>query len=193
MIAIFNEQKLPPFMQTSLMVFGSKPKKLSSILPRDKMKISLLNADFKVATGIEAEMFKEVATHTLSHVQLVAGNNRRIHHGINMARNAIYAASKPNHPGCGILDTDLIAAFDFMCLDWVYMVLEKKGLDSRVINRLKNLYMDNSTIVVVNNIMGKMVKNIRLSLRQGDMHACIYLTMALTLCLPFLRKDSRVS
>jgi hypothetical protein len=104
-------------MQTSLMVFGSKPKKLSSILPRDKRKISLLNSDFRVATGVEAELFKNVATHKLSHVQLVAGNERRIHHVINMVRNVIYAASKPGHPACGILDTDLIAAFDFMCLD----------------------------------------------------------------------------
>ena len=162
-------QPPPPSMQNSLMVFGSKPKKLSSILPRDKRKISLLNSDFKVGTGIEAEYLKEVATHTMSHLQLVAGNNRRIHHGINKARNAIYAASKPGHPGCGILHTDLIAAFDFMCLDWVYMVLEKKGLDSRVINRYKNLYSDNTTTVVVNNIQGKKVKNIRLSLRQGDL------------------------
>ena len=92
MIDIHKEKTPPPSMQNSLMVFGSKPKKLKSILPRDKRKISLLNADFKVATGLEADMFKEAATHTLSHLQLVAGKNRRIHHGINKARNAIYAA-----------------------------------------------------------------------------------------------------
>ena len=116
---VFKEQELPLSMRTSLMVFGSKLKKMKSILPRDKRKISLLNSDFKIASGLEAEMFKETATHTLSHLQLVAGNDRRIHHGINMARNAIHAASRPGYPGCGILDTDLIAAFDFLCLDWV--------------------------------------------------------------------------
>ena len=72
-----------------------------------------------------------------------------------MARNAIFAAGKPGHSGCGILDTDLIAAFDYLCLDWVYMVLEKKGLDKKVISRLKNLYIDNYTIIVVNNMQGK--------------------------------------
>ena len=106
-----------------------KAQKLSSILPRDKRKISLLNSDFKLGTGIEAEYFKEVATHTMSHLQLVAGNNTRIHHGINKARNAIYAASKPGHPGCGILDTDLIAAFDFMYLDWMYSTWYWRGRD----------------------------------------------------------------
>ena len=112
---------------------------------------------------------KKVATHTLSNLQLVAGNNRRIHHGINLARNAIHAAGINCRTGCGILDTDLIAAFDFMCLDWAFMVLEKKGLDMMAINRLKNLYKDNISVIVVNNIPGKAVKNIRMSLRQGDL------------------------
>ena len=77
-----------------------------------------------------------------------------IHHGINLARNAIYAASKPGHEGCGILDTDLIAAFDYLCLEWAYMVLERKGLHRNAINRLKNLYIDNISVIVVNNSEG---------------------------------------
>ena len=133
---IFKCKELPMSMRTSLMVFGSKPKKPGSLLPKDKRRISLLNSDFKVATGLETRKFKATASHTLSHLQLVAGDDRRIHHGINQARNAIYAAGKPGHTGCGILDTDLIAAFDWLCLEWVYMVLEKKGLDRRVIASL---------------------------------------------------------
>ena len=49
------------------------------------------------------------------------------------------------------------------------MVLVKKGLDMRIIARLENLYKENITIVVVNNIPGRAVKNIRMSLRQGDL------------------------
>ena len=166
---VFNGNELPLSMRTSLMVFGSKPKKPGSILAKDKRRISLLNSDFKTATGLEARKFKKSATHTLSHLQLVAGDDRRIHHGINLARNAIYAAGRPGHPGCGILDTDLIAAFDWMCLDWVYMVLEKKGLNKKVTERLRNLYRDSVSVVVVNNVHGKAVRNVRLSLRQGDL------------------------
>ena len=169
MTEIFECKPLPKSMSTSLMVFGAKPKKPGSILPKDKRRISLLNADFKLASGLEASHFRNVATHTLSPLQLVSGNDRRIHHGINLARNAIYAAGKPGHPGCGILDTDLIAAFDWLCLSWTYMVLEKKGLDKQVIDRLKNLYSNSVSIVVVNNVWGKTVKNIRGSLRQGDL------------------------
>ena len=49
------------------------------------------------------------------------------------------------------------------------MVLVKKGLDKVIIDRLKNLYRENISVVVVNNIPGKAVKNIRMSLRQGDL------------------------
>ena len=41
--------------------------------------------------------------------------------------------------------------------------MEKKGLDKKVISRLKNLYMDNYSIVVVNNIQGQAVKNVRIT------------------------------
>ena len=61
-------------------------------------------------------LFKKSATHTLSNLQLVTGDHRRIHHGINLAKNAIYADDKPGHPGCGILDTE--TDIDWMCLDW---------------------------------------------------------------------------
>ena len=133
MRSVFAGQKLTKSMNTSLMVFGAKPKKPNSILPGDKRKISLLNSDFKTATGLVARLLKKTATHSLSPLQLVAGSNRRIHHGSNMARNAILAIGKPGQAGCGILDTDLVAAFDFLCMDWVYKVLEKQGMDLEVI------------------------------------------------------------
>ena len=163
-----HKGKSPTLSQrTSLMVFGSKPKKPNSIIPSDKRRISLLNADFKTLTGIDANRLKKVATHTLSPCQLSAGDDRRIHHGVNKARDAIWAAGQRGE-GCGILDNDYKAAFDYMVLLWVFKVLAAKGLDMSVIERLKNIYNDNITIVVVNNIMGKSFKNLRLSIRQGD-------------------------
>ena len=96
-----------------------------------------------------------------------AGDDRRIHHGINLARDAIWAAGKRGQ-GCGILDTDLVAGFDFMTLSWCLQVLEKKGACQELILRLKNLYSRNLSVVVVNNIQGAAVENVRLTLRQGD-------------------------
>ena len=158
---------LSPSQRTSLMVFGTKPKKPNSILPQDKRRISLLNSDFKTAIGLEADKMKKMLTHTLSTLQLVAGKDRRIHHGINLARDAIWAAGRRGQ-GCGILDTDLIAGFDYMTLSWCLMVLEKKGACPEFIKRLKNLYSKNLSVVVVNSVHGAAVENIRLTLRQGD-------------------------
>ena len=60
------------------------------------------------------------ATRTLSPYQLVAGDDRRIHHGINLARDAIQATTKQIKTGCGIADTDYQAAFDFLVMSWVF-------------------------------------------------------------------------
>ena len=91
--AISEGKPLTKSQRTSLMVFGSKPKKPQSLKPEDKRRISLLNSDFKLATAIEADKFKDTFTHTLSPFQLVAGRDRRIHHGINKARDCIQAVS----------------------------------------------------------------------------------------------------
>ena len=166
--AVFSGSKPTLSQRTSKMVFGSKPKKASSKKPGDKRRISLLNCDFKTISGIESSRFKKTATRTLSPYQLVAGDDRPIHHGINLARDAIQAASKLTRTGCGIIDTDYQAAFDFLVMSWVFMVLKKKGVSELVIKRLKNLYEDNLSVIVVNNIEGKCIPNRRLSLRLGD-------------------------
>ena len=149
------------------MVFGSKPKKLNSLKPGDKRRISLLNSDFKIITGLDNTRLKSVATHTLNPNQLSVGDDRRIHHGICKARDAINVANSKNQ-GAGILDNDYMSAFDLMVLTWVFMVLEAKGLSKVVIKRLKNLYGNHLTVVVVNNIQGRCYINSRWSIRQGD-------------------------
>ena len=165
--AIHGGQPPTKSQRTSLMVFGNKPKKPNSIKPTDKRKISLLNSDFKATTGIDNNRFKKVATHTLSPCQLAAGDDRRIHHGINSARDAI-AAAGTGKEGVGILDNDFKAAFDFMVLLWILKVLKAKGLAEKVINHILNLYSNNITIVVVNNVLGESFLNLRGSVRQGD-------------------------
>ena len=107
------------------MVYGAKSNKPpNSTDPKHKRRISLLNSDFKIITGIDNSRFKKVATHTLNSNQLSAGDDRRIHHGINAARDAITAAGA-GREGVGILDNDFKAALD-------YMVLRAKGLDEKV-------------------------------------------------------------
>ena len=187
MQAIHVGNKPTVSQRTSLMVFGTKPKKPKSIKASDKRKISLLNSDFKISTGLEAKNFQKISTHTLSPNQLVAGEDRRMYHGVNLARDAIYAAGKAKS-GCGILDTDYMAAFDFLVMQWVFKVLLKKGLSELVISRLKNLYTDNITIVVVNNVQGKSFLNNRLSLRQGDVPSMNWFAYGIDPLIHYLEK-----
>ena len=148
------------------MVFGAKPKKPNSLKPRDKRRLNLLNCDFKLAEGLQARRFKKLSTACLSPVQYVVGKDKRIHHGISKARDAINASSQLKS-GCGIADLDFIAAFDWLVLSWVWKVLEKMGVDRSVICRVKRLYEESVTIVVVNNKLGRVFLDVRGSLRQG--------------------------
>ena len=148
------------------MVFGTKPKKPLSTKPEDKRRISLLNSDFKLVTAIEADKFKQTFTRTLSPFQLVAGWDRRIHHGINKARDCINAVSK-SKAGCAFIDLDFIAAFDYTIMDWIFKVMRAKGVCDEVIRRLTNIFSDCITIPIINNVPGSPLSNLRGSLRQG--------------------------
>ena len=164
--AIWAGEKLTPSQKTSIMVFGAKPKKPTSILPSDKRRISILNSDFKLLTAAEAFKYKPMLTHALSPLQVVAGDNRRIHHAINKARDAINAVSK-SKVGCALLDLDFEMAFCLQAFSWVVLVLRAKGACEEAINRLLHIYEDRITLPVVNNVIGSAVKNIRGSLSQG--------------------------
>ena len=187
-VNIFNGAMPTDCQRTSLMVFGNKPgKKAKSLKISDRRKLSLMNVDFKIATGIEASRIRQTMGHTISPHQLVTGGDRRISHGVALARDAIHAASSMK-TGCGILDTDLIAAFCNMTLPWCLLVMKKKGLDDRVIKRYLNLYSENYSIVVVNNIKGRCIKNIRMSVRQGDKFAMEIFSFGMDPVLTYLEK-----
>ena len=55
-----------------------------------------------------------------------------------------------------------------MTLTWCLKVLKKKGACPHFIARLQNLYCNNLSVIVVNNVQGAAVENVRLTLRQGD-------------------------
>ena len=185
--AKFKGEKLPVSMRTSMMVFGAKPKKPHSLKPGDKRRISLLNCDFKLIEGVEDNKFSKIITKCLSPLQYVAGSDRKIHHGIARARDAIQAAGK-SRTGCGIADTDFMAAFDWLVLSWVWKVLLKLGVDEAVVARLEELYKDSRTIVVVNNKMGRVFNDVRGSLRQGGCASMTWFSLGIDPLLRYLEK-----
>ena len=95
------------------------------------------------------------------------GDSKKIHHSIALARDIIFSSSH-NEKGCATVDLVFNSAFDLLCMEWVFTVLKTKRIDQRVIERLMRYYKDSITIPIVNNILGRMIKNTRLTLRQGD-------------------------
>ena len=161
---------------------GNKPgKKAKSLLISDRRKLSLINVDFKLMTGIEAARIRKTMCRTILHLQLVTGGDKRISHGVAMARDAIHAAGI-NRDRCGILDTDLIAAFCNMVSTWCFSVMSKKGLVPEVISRYRNLYDRNYSIVVVNGIQGRCIKTNECPSDRGTSSRWKSLHMAWILC-----------
>ena len=110
----FRRKGLTKSQSEALVVFGTKPKKGNSIKLKDKRRISLLNADYKINSGVASARLAKLADKGLSSAQYVSGSKRRIQHCINLARDAVYAANKNKQLGCGIQDNDFRAAFDLM-------------------------------------------------------------------------------
>ena len=185
--AVFGGEQPTKSQRTSLMLCCSKPGKAQSLKPKDKRRLSLLNSDFKVITGLEVGRHRKILNHTLSPEQLAAGDDRRISFGICQARDAIHAAGK-SKKGCGLADNDFEAAFDFLCLDWVKLVLEKKGMASDALERFMNIYREGITIPLINNTAGRSILNKRLSLRQGDRPSGIWFCYGIDPLLDYLLK-----
>ena len=116
--AIFSGCKPTPSMRTAMMNFCQKPKKVNSLKPSDKRRISVLNCNFNLCEGILARRFRKIGDILHSLHQNVASKEKTIHHGIAKARAAINASMNQNLR-CGIVDQDYIAAFDFLVLSLV--------------------------------------------------------------------------
>ena len=175
-----------PTQRKSVMVFGSKPKYPNSCNPEHKRRISLLNADFKILSGIAATRLQRVAAKILSPLQLVAGHNRRIHHGIARARDAITSVKVGQ--GGGLVDLDFKAGFDWLVMSWVFKVLKAKNCSKAVIDGLAKLYSDRSSLINVNGICGKEIPNIRGTLSQGDIPSMTFFAIGIDPLLKLIER-----
>ena len=73
-------------------------------------------------------------------------------------------------------------------MEWVFKVLEKKGLSPIVIERIKRYYEDSITVPIINSIPGRKIKNHRVTLRQGDCPSSLWFGFAIDPLLEYLSK-----
>ena len=76
-------------------------------------------------------------------------------------------------------------------MDWTYLVLLRKNCSKNVVDRLKRIYSENYSIVVVNNVMGKKIPNHRGALKQGDIPSMYYFLIGLDSVLNYLERRLR--
>ena len=163
-----REGKMCESMKHTYLIYSPKVGKESSTRVRDLRKLSLLQTDFKVLSGVLANRLKKTETHTLSKHQYSTGG-KRASHSACLARNAIENI-KPNSKGCAIIETDFVSAFDRMSVSWIWKVLLKKGCSERFTSVLRNLYEDTDSYVscIINNEQQPRMVNRRKNIRQGD-------------------------
>lgn len=149
-----------------LIVFGNKPNKKNSILPKDKRRISLLNTDYKICSGIPTTRLNKVSKVGLSEHQYVQGGDRNISHCVNKARDTIVSGSTSKDL-CAIQENDFKSAFDFMMSEWPIMVLKKKGCGDKFAEWIGTFFKEVYSTVVINKVRGAIIRLLR-SLRQGD-------------------------
>ena len=106
----------------------------------------------------------------LSPHKLVTGGDRRISHGVALAIQAATFLKS---------GTDIEAAFCNIVLTWCYQVMKMKGL---------RICSDHFSIVVLNNIAGRCIKNASLTIRQGDKFSIEMFTYGMNPVLVYLEK-----
>ena len=155
-------------MLHSFQVFSPKIGKSSSLLPKDKRRLALLQSDYKVLTGVLAARLRKTEDHTLSEHQY-ASSHKSITHAISQARDAIHNVS-PSQKGCAIIQTDFQQAFDFLSVSWTWKVLERKHCSPEFIRVLRDLYelSPNYVINIINNEQQARILNKRKNIKQGD-------------------------
>ena len=158
--------KLPESMKNSFLVFSPKINKENSTRIKDKRKLSLLQTDFKILSGILAGRLRKTENHTISRHQYASGS-KRISEAVCLTRDAVESV-KPSQKAC-LFETDYISAFDLMSIDWILKVLLKKGCSKAFVQVLRNIFQEEDSFVscVINNEVQPRILNRRKNIKQG--------------------------
>ena len=73
-------------------------------------------------------------------------------------------------------------------MDWVFKVLEKKGLSHLAIERIKRYYENSVTVPIIHCKPGKIIHKKRLTLRQGDCPSSLWFGYAIDPLLIYLER-----
>ena len=134
-----------------------------------------------------ANRLRKTEAFALSVDQYAAGP-RKISHAITKVRDCINLIG-PSAPGCAIIQTDFVSAYDFLCLKWTMRVLRKKGVSEHFVSTLENVYSNNQSFVIniINNEQQAPIENKRKAIFQGDRTSTILFNFSIDPLLVHLK------
>lgn len=144
--------------------------------------ISLLQVDYKILARIMSNRFKLVLCNIISDSQTCCIPGRDIADTIASVRDVIYMVNDDDLEGY-ILKFDQEKAFDRVCHNYLFRVLESFGFGNRFVNWIRIFYNDIQSTVKCNGFLTKYFK-IRNGIRQGcPISALLYVLSAEPLSL----------
>lgn len=150
--------------------------------------ISLLNVDYKILARIMANRFKYVLPKVISSTQTCCIVGKDISDTIVTVRDIIDYVEMDDLE-CYMLKLDQEKAFDRVCHDYLFSVLEKFGFGKKFISWIKIFYKDIFSTVKCNGFLSKYfpLKN---SVKQGcPISALLYVLVAEPLSIMIKKND----
>ena len=167
LVLIFNEIAakgvMPTSMNEAVTVLLSKDG--DRLEPSNKRPISLLNSDYKLLAKVLNEVhFERVLKENISSEQTCAVRGRSIHDALILTRDVI-EYSKKRVGGC-LISLDQKKAFDMVNHEFLFKILRRMGVNTKLISIIQAMYKSISTRVQINGHLTEKV-NIKRGVRQG--------------------------
>jgi hypothetical protein len=149
--------------------------------------ISLLNVDYKILSKSLVNRLKLVAAKIIGPSQSAAVPNRSIFDALHLLRNVFYYCKERNIP-CLALSLDQAKAFDRVEHDYLFYIMEKMGIGTDFISKVKQLYNNIFSQVLVNGFLTTAFSVTR-SVRQGCSLSPLLFVIAIEPLLNLIRQS----
>lgn len=144
--------------------------------------ISLLNTDYKILSKALINRLKTLASRIISNSQSSAIPRRSIFDTLHLLRNVFDYCKERKFP-CIAVSLDQAKAFDKVSHDYLFYVMDQMGIGPDFIAKVRLLYTDIYSQIVVNGFLTTTFKITR-SLRQGCGLSLLLFNIAIE---PFIR------
>ncbi|KAJ1519156.1 hypothetical protein ONE63_011230 [Megalurothrips usitatus] len=128
------------------------PKKARPASAKDYRPITLLDVDYKILARLWTARLAAVQDRLLHHNQVRPGGRRTMAGALCDLRDVISAFGALRKPGC-VLSIDFSGAFDAVDHDFLFKVLERRGVPRQFVDVLRSAYAGAVSQLRVNGVL----------------------------------------